>query len=56
LRPGDVGQFIIATALAMLLGVIPDIDRPQTARRYVETFVLPAILAEPPAPRAVFER
>lgn len=56
LRAGDVGQFIIATALAMLLGVIPDIDKPQTARRYVETFVLPAILAEPPPPRAVFER
>ncbi len=54
LRAADVGQFIISTALAMLLSVIPDIDEPQTARRYIETFVLPAILADPPPPRAVF--
>ena len=40
----------------MLLGVIPDIDDPQTARRYVEMFVLPAILVDPPPPRGVFGR
>ncbi|MGP4055201.1 helix-turn-helix domain-containing protein [Mycobacterium sp. 4D054] len=54
LRPGDVGQFLITTALTMLLGVIPGLDDPQTARRYVRTFVLPAILADPPAPDEVF--
>ena len=56
LRPGDVGQFLVTTSLSMLLGVIPGIDDPETARRYVQTFVLPAILAEPPAPREVFGR
>jgi hypothetical protein len=54
MRPGDVGQFIIATSLSLLLGVVPGIDDPETARRYIETFVLPAILAEPPEPRPVF--
>lgn len=55
MRPGEVGQFIITTAITMLLGVIPGIDRPDTARRYVQTFVLPAILVDPPAPQPVFE-
>ena len=58
LRPGldagDVAQFIITTSLTMLLGVIPEIQNPDTARRYIETFVLPAILADPPAPQPVF--
>jgi AcrR family transcriptional regulator len=56
LRAGDVGQFIITTAISMLLGVIPDTDKPDVARRYVETFVLPAILVHPPRARPVFER
>lgn len=56
LRPGDVGQFLVTTSLSMLLGVIPGLDDPETARRYVQTFVLPAILADPPAPREVFGR
>ncbi|UXA13980.1 TetR/AcrR family transcriptional regulator; helix-turn-helix transcriptional regulator [Mycobacterium sp. SMC-8] len=56
LRPGDAGQFLVTTSLSMLLGVIPGIDDPETARRYVQTFVLPAILADPPAPREVFGR
>ncbi|ADT97103.1 TetR/AcrR family transcriptional regulator [Mycolicibacterium gilvum] len=51
---GDVGQFLITAALTMLLGVIPGIEDPETARRYVRTFVLPAILADPPAPQQVF--
>lgn len=56
MRPGDVGQFLITTALTMLLGIIPGSDTPDTARRYLQTFVLPAILADPPPPRPVFER
>lgn len=56
MHPGDVGQFIITTALSLLLGVIPGADDPQTARRYLRTFVLPAILADPPQPQPVFDR
>lgn len=52
---GDIGRFITSTAITMLLGVIPGIDKVDTARRYVETFVLPAILEEPPEPRPVFD-
>jgi AcrR family transcriptional regulator len=44
LRTGEVGQFIITTALAMLLGITPNTDEPDSARRYIETFVVPAIL------------
>jgi len=44
LRTGEVGQFIITTALAMLLGITPNTDNPDSARRYLEMFVLPAIL------------
>jgi AcrR family transcriptional regulator len=55
LRPGDVGKFIVTTALSMLLRVIPQIDDPDTARRYVQTFVLPALLADPPPPLYVFD-
>jgi AcrR family transcriptional regulator len=53
-QPGDVGQFIVSTAVALLLGVVPGTAHPDTARRYIETFVLPAIFAQPPPPRAVF--
>ena len=56
LHPHDVAQFIIATALSMLLHVVPGSDDPTTARRYIETFVLPAILANPPPALHVFER
>ena len=51
----DIGRFITSTAITMLLGVVPDIDKVDTARRYVETFVLPAILEHPPAPGPVFD-
>lgn len=54
LRPGDVGQFIVSTAVTLLLGVVPGTAHPETARRYLETFVLPAIFVDPPTPRAVF--
>jgi AcrR family transcriptional regulator len=54
LRPRDVAQFLIATSMSMLLGVVPGTESPEIARRYIETFVLPAFVANPPAPRAVF--
>ncbi|MGE2732020.1 TetR/AcrR family transcriptional regulator [Mycolicibacterium vaccae] len=55
-HPRDVGQYLITTALTMLLGIVPGSDAPETARRYLQTFVLPAILADPPPPRPVFDR
>ncbi|BBY74090.1 putative transcriptional regulator, TetR family protein [Mycolicibacterium parafortuitum] len=51
---GDAGQFLIATALTLLLGVVPGLDDPETARRYIRTFVLPAIVSDPPPPQSVF--
>jgi hypothetical protein len=38
----------------MLLGVIPASEDPEMVRRYIDVFVLPAILAHPPHPRPVF--
>ena len=52
----DLTQFLIATALSLLLGIIPGSDDAEVARRYVEVFVLPAIVKDPPQPRAVFPR
>jgi len=54
LPPADVATFLMTTALTLLLGVIPGADNPDTARRYLQTFVLPAILASPPDPTPVF--
>lgn len=54
LRPNDLAQFFISTSISMLLGVIPGSDDPETARRYIDTFMLPAVVASPPKPRAVF--
>ena len=54
LHPHDLAQFIIATALSMLLEVVPGITEPAMARRYIETFVLPAIISNPAAPQRVF--
>ncbi len=54
LDPLDLAQFIIATAMTLLLNVIPGTDDPDVARRYLQTFVLPAILADPPQPKRVF--
>ena len=53
LRPKDLAQFFISTSISMLLGVIPGTDEPETARRYIDVFVLPAIVAHPPHPRPV---
>jgi hypothetical protein len=38
----------------MLLGVIPGTEEPETVRRYIDAFVLPAIVAHPAHPRPVF--
>jgi AcrR family transcriptional regulator len=54
LRPKDLAQFFISTSISMLLGVIPGSEEPETARRYIDVFVLPAILKHPPRPRSVF--
>lgn len=54
LRPKDLAQFFISTSISMLLGVIPGSEEPETARRYIDVFVLPAILEHPPRPRSVF--
>ena len=54
LRARDLTQFFISTALSMLLGVVTDSSDAAVARRYIETFVLQAIVAQPPAPTAVF--
>lgn len=48
LQPYDVAQFIIATALGLLLQTVPGTGDPDVARRYLETFILPAIVADPP--------
>ena len=45
LRPKDLAQFFISTSISMLL---------DAARRYIDVFVLPAIVAHPPHPRPVF--
>lgn len=52
----DLTQFLIATALSLLLGIIPDSENADVARHYIEVFVLPAIIADPPEPRVVFPR
>ena len=54
LRPKDLAQFFISTSISMLLGVIPGTEDSETARRYIDVFVLPAIVTRPPKPRAVF--
>lgn len=50
LRPGleakDLARFIIATSMSLLLGVVPGSEDPDTTRRYIAVFVLPAIAAE----------
>jgi hypothetical protein len=50
-----LAQFFISTSISMLLGVIPGTEDPETVRRYIDVFVLPAVVAHPPHPRAVFE-
>lgn len=54
LQPKDLAHFLIATSMSMLLGVIPGTEDPEIARRYIEVFVLPALVAHPPDARTVF--
>ncbi|MEW5811861.1 MAG: TetR/AcrR family transcriptional regulator [Actinomycetota bacterium] len=57
LRPGldprEVAQYLIATNISMLLGLIPGVEDPDTARRYITVFVLPALVADPPQPGTI---
>jgi hypothetical protein len=55
IRPKDLAQFFISTSISMMLGVIPGTEDPEIARRYIDVFVLPAVAAHPPTPRAVFD-
>jgi AcrR family transcriptional regulator len=50
----DLTRYLISTALSLLLGIIPGTENVDVARRYIEAFVLPAIVREPPRPRPVF--
>ncbi|OBK35651.1 TetR family transcriptional regulator [Mycobacterium sp. 1245111.1] len=52
----DVTQYLITTALSLLLGIIPGTENVDVARRYIEAFILPAIVKDPPKPRPVFPR
>ncbi|AKC37658.1 TetR family transcriptional regulator [Mycolicibacterium phlei] len=53
-RPEDAARYVLSVALSLLLGLIPGTDNPEQVRRYVRVFVLPTLLANPPAPEAVF--
>jgi len=55
LRPTDAAHFVLSVALGLLLGIVPGTDDPAEVRRYITVFVLPALLADPPAARAVFK-
>ncbi|WP_240431407.1 TetR/AcrR family transcriptional regulator [Mycobacterium kyogaense] len=54
LRPDDLAQFLVTTAITLLMGIVPNSTDPQTTRRYLRTFVLPALLSDPPQPEHVF--
>jgi AcrR family transcriptional regulator len=54
LHPTDISQFLISTAISLLLNVIPGVQDSDVARRFIEVFVLPAILEHPPHARRVF--
>jgi AcrR family transcriptional regulator len=54
LRPGDAARFVLSVALGLLLGLIPGVGDADQVRRYARTFVLPALLADPPPPGPVF--
>jgi AcrR family transcriptional regulator len=51
----DAAKFLVASALGMLLGIVPGSEDPDQVRRYVTVFILPAIMASPPPPHGVFE-
>jgi AcrR family transcriptional regulator len=54
IRSSDAAKFLVGTAMAFLLGVVPGADDPDQVRRYVTAFILPAIMASPPEPGPVF--
>jgi hypothetical protein len=43
----DLTEYVIATALSLLLGIIPGTNNTDVARRYIEDFILPAIVTDP---------
>lgn len=48
LVPSDAARYLLFVALGLLLGLIPGADDPDQVKRYVRTFVLPALLNNPP--------
>lgn len=54
LRSQDAARYLLFVALGLLLGLIPGADDADQVKRYVKTFVLPALLKNPPAPEPVF--
>lgn len=54
LRPGDAARFVLSVALGLLLGLIPGAHDADRVRRYVQVFVLPALMADPPPAGPVF--
>jgi len=54
LEPGDVGRYVLSMALTLLMNVIPGSDDADMVRRFIHTFVLPAIVRLPPQPGPVF--
>lgn len=56
LQPADAAQYVLGVALSLLMDAIPGTDDAAQVRRYVRVFVLPALLAEPPAAEPVFSR
>ncbi|TRW77908.1 helix-turn-helix transcriptional regulator [Mycolicibacterium sp. 018/SC-01/001] len=54
LHPADLAQFLVTTAMTLLMGVVPGSTDPHTARRYLRTFMLPALLSDPPRPQRVY--
>lgn len=54
LQPADAAQYVLGVALSLLMDAIPGADDAAQVRRYVRVFVLPALLAEPPAAEPVF--
>lgn len=56
IHPQDLTQFLIATALSLLIGIVPGSENAEVARHYIEVFILPAIAKDPPRPRVVFPR
>jgi AcrR family transcriptional regulator len=58
LRPGlalsDAARYVVTVALSLLMGAVPGAHDPNQIRRYIRTFILPALLAHPPNTAPVF--